>query len=140
MKKFIAAAVAMLLFAGVLFGQTLEKGGVIALHRTEVTLAPGVSLDQYLDFYEEQLMPEAEKVFPGTKYLILKGIGENNQHQLATFYYYENLEVFRTYWNDDGTATEKGAAAMATLQPLLEKWNELGTYTQVPGDWLIMDR
>lgn len=27
---------------------------------------------------------------------------------------------------------------MAKLQPLLEEMNKLGTYSQVPGDWLIM--
>lgn len=140
MKKFIAAGVALLLFAGVLFGQTLEKGGVIALHRLEVTLAPGVSLDQYLDFMEKQIMPEAKKIFPEATYLFLKGIGENNQNQIGTFYYWESLEGFRTYWNDDGTPTEKGAAGMAKLQPLFEKLNALGTNTMVPGDWLILDR
>ena len=110
------------------------------MHRMELTLADGVSLDQYLDFWETKLMPEAKKVFPEASYLVLKGIGENNQHQIGTFYYYESLEAFRKYWNDDGTATEEGAAGMAKLQPLMEKMNEMGTFTLFPGDWLILDR
>jgi len=139
MKKLIIA-VAFILFAGVAFGQTPKKGGVIALHRMEVTLAPGVSFDQYLDFWTDKVIPEGKKIFSGVTTKILKGIGENNQHQYAQFYYWESLEAFRTYWNDDGTPTEKGAAGMAKMQPILEELNKLGTYTQVPGDWLILNK
>ncbi len=137
MKK-ILIAVAIVLVTGVAFGQTLKKGGVIALHRVEVTLAPGVSIDQFQEFFTDNIISEGEKLFPGMTFLHLKGIGENNQHQYANFYHWETLEAFHVYWNDGGTPTEKGAAAMAKLQPLLEKLNKLGTYTQVPGDWLIM--
>jgi len=131
---------ALLLFAGLTFGQTLEKGGVLALHHNQITLATGVTIDQYFDFYVDNIVPEMLKVFPGIEYKVLKGIGENNKHEYALLYYSESLEVFRTYWNDDGTPTEKGAAAMGTLQPLIEKWGALGETIQVPGDWLILDK
>ncbi|MCK4992579.1 MAG: hypothetical protein KAS29_18905, partial [Bacteroidales bacterium] len=135
MKKTIIA-LAIILFAGVAFGQTLKEGGVLALHHHQVTLATGVTIDQYFDFLQDSIIAEMQKVFPKTPSKILKGIGENNQHEYGLLYYWESLELFRTYWNADGTPTEKGAAAMAQLQPLIEKLNTLGTYTQVPGDWL----
>lgn len=138
MKKLIIA-VAIILVAGVAFGQTLKKGGVLALHHHQVTLAPGVTIDQYFDFYVDKIVPEMKKVFPGTTGQILKGIGVNNQHEYALLYYWESLELFRVYWNSDGTPTEKGAAGMAKLQPLFEKMNKLGESTQVPGDWIILD-
>jgi hypothetical protein len=132
---------ALLLFAGIAFGQTLEKGGVVALHHHQVTLAAGVTIDQYIDFIVNSIMPEMQKVFPERlSYKILKGIGVNNQHEYGLLYYWESLEVFRSYWNDDGTPTEKGAAGMAQVQPLIEKLNTLGESTQVPGDWLILDK
>ena len=137
MKKLIIA-VAIVLLTGVAFGQTLKKGGVIALHRIELTLAPGVSIDQFQEFFLDNIVPEMGKLMPGATFLHLKGIGENNQHQYANFFYWESLETFHIYWNDGGTPTEKGAAAIAKMQPLLEKLQKLGTYTQVPGDWLIL--
>lgn len=137
MKKLIIA-VAFILFAGVAFGQTLKKGGVVALHSYTISLAPGVTMEEYLDFWESSILPELNKVFPIKKARILKGIGVNNQDAFATLNYWESLEVFRTYWNDDGTPTEKGAAAMGTLQPIIEKMNKMGEYTQTPGDWLIL--
>ena len=139
MKRLVITFAAILI-AGFAFGQTLEKGGVLALHHHQVTLAPGVTIDQYFDFMVDKIWPEMEKVFPNTTAKILQGIGENNKHEYGMLYYTESLEVFRTYWNDDGTPTEKGAAAMAQLQPLMEELNKLGTNTQVPGDWLILDR
>jgi len=140
MKKTIFA-LAFVLFAGVAFGQTLEKGGVLALHHYQITLAPGVTIDQYFDFMTDKLMPEMQKAFQSKiSSKILKGIGENNQHEYAILSYWESLEGFRTYWNDDDTPTEKGAAAMAKVQPLIEKLNAMGTYTMVPGDWLILDK
>lgn len=137
MKKLLVIT-ALVLFAGMAFGQTLTKGGVVSLHRMEVTLNPGVSMEKYLDFWVNKLLPEAEKVFPEIKAQILKGIRTDNKNQFAGYYCYESLEAFRKYWNEDGTPTEKGAAAMAKLQPLIDESNKLGTYTQTPGDWVII--
>ena len=141
MKKFLVAAAAMLLFAGVAFGQTIKEGGVLALHHYQITLATGVTMDQYFDFMTDKLLPEMQKAFQSKlPSKILKGIGENNQHEYAMLSYWESLEAFRTYWNDDGTPTEKGAAAMAKVQALIEKLNTMGTATMVPGDWLILEK
>lgn len=140
MKKFLVTAAAMLLFAGFLFGQTIKQGGVLALHHYQITFTPGVTVDQYLDFMTDKVLPEMQKAFQAKlPSKVLKGIGVNNQHEYAILSYWESLEVFRTYWNDDGTPTEKGAAAMAKVQPLIEKLNTMGTYTMVPGDWLVLD-
>ena len=49
MKKLIIA-VAFILFAGVAFGQTLQKGSVLALRTDAPTLNPGVTMDQYEEF------------------------------------------------------------------------------------------
>jgi hypothetical protein len=137
MRKLLVIT-ALLLFAGISFGQTLKKGGVVSLHPMEVTLNPGVSIDQYLDFWVNKLLPEAEKVFPEMTAQILKGIRTDNKTDFAGYYRYESLEAFLKYWNEDGTPTEKGAAAMAKLQPLIDEANNLGTYTQTPGDWVII--
>lgn len=137
MKKLIIA-LAIILCAGVAFGQHLEEGVVIALHRMEVTLNPGVSIDQYLGFWETKIGPEAEKAFPEITTHILKGIGVDNTHEYAGLYLYESMDALRKYWNEDGTPTEKGAAAMAKLQPLLEELSKLGTYTQTPSDWVVL--
>ena len=45
MKKLLIVT-AFLQFAGIAFGQTLKKGGVIAIHKMDVTLAAGVTLEQ----------------------------------------------------------------------------------------------
>lgn len=139
MKRVLIAS-AFILFAGFSFGQTIHKGGVLALHHHQVTLSEGVSIDQYNDFMSNKVVPAMQKAFHAkqpTK--ILQGIGVNNKHEYATLTYWESLEVFRSYWNEDGTSTEKGSEAMAKVQPLIDELNKLGTFTMVPGDWLILD-
>ncbi len=41
------------------------------------------------------------------------------------------------YWNDDGSATDKGAAAAAKVQPTIDEMVKLGTYSSVITDWVI---
>lgn len=137
MKK-LTIALAFILFTGVAFGQTLQKGEVVAFHRYELTLNAGVSIDQYMDFWENKIIPQAEKVFSGLKAHMLKGIGVDNTHEYAGLYVYESMDVLRKYWNEEGFPTEKGAEAMAKLQPLLDELSKLGTYTQTPSDWVII--
>jgi hypothetical protein len=97
-------------------------------------------MDQYNDFVANKVIPAMQKAFHVKQPAkILQGIGVNNKHEYAMLMYWESLEAFRSYWNEDGTPTEKGTEAMAKVQPLIDELNKLGTYAQVPGDWLILD-
>ena len=121
MKRLLFAS-AFILFAGFALGQTLEKGSVLALHHHQVNLAEGVTMDQYNDFLADKILPVMQKAFHAKQpAMILQGIGENNKHEYAMLIYWGSLENFHTYWNDGGTPTEKGAEAMAKVQPLLDE-------------------
>ncbi len=41
---------ALVLLAGITFGQTLKKGVILGVHHMTITLEPDVTMDQYLDF------------------------------------------------------------------------------------------
>ncbi len=71
---------ALLLFAGTAFGQTLHKGGMIAVHETTLTLQPDVTMDQYLDFLTNKWYPEINKLLKGATIFGLAGdCGENER-------------------------------------------------------------
>ncbi len=72
MKKLIIAA-AFLLFTCVAYGQTVQKGSVVGVHTSTVTLNSGVTLDQYMDYFTNRFIPEFEKNFPGIKLFLVKG-------------------------------------------------------------------
>lgn len=105
-----------------------------------ITLKPGVTMDQYLDFTINTLIPEFEKNFPGVKaYIMQGGSGDNtNDTDYASLYYFESAEVFSKYFHVDGNFNEGGFAAMAKLESTLEKLEELVTEEREEYGWMIL--
>ena len=65
MRKLLVIT-ALLLFAGIAFGQTLQKGNLIGVHVITFDLKPGVTVDQVIDFFDEKNKPaweNANKMF-----------------------------------------------------------------------------
>ena len=136
MKKLVIAA-ALFLFAGLAFGQTMQKGSVIGLHTSVVTLNSGVTLDQYMDFLNNKMIPEFEKHYPGLNVYIVKGLNREVKDEYAFIIFAESKKIYNTYWNDDGSKTDKAVAASEKQQPLVEEMNQLATSTSVITDWVI---
>jgi hypothetical protein len=44
----------------------------------------------------------------------------------------------RKYWNEDGTPTGKGAAAMLSYGPLMSELAKFGELTYTAKDWIII--
>ena len=136
MKKLVIIT-ALVLFAGVAFGQTIKKGGAIGIHAWTLKLNPDVTMNQFLELWENTAVPAMKKAIPEQTPFLLKGIGANNKFEYAGLYYYNSIEDFRKYWKEDGP-TEKGAAVMQTYGPLLEEISKLGEFTYTAKDWIII--
>lgn len=50
-----------------LSAQTLKKGSVVAMSTFTVTLKPNVTMDQFIDFYNNKYIPANDKAYPGTR-------------------------------------------------------------------------
>ena len=137
MKKLVIIT-ALVLFAGVAFGQTFKKGGTIGIHEWTLKLNPDVTMNQFLELWENTAVPAMKKIIPEQTPFLLKGIGANNKFEYAGLYYYNSIEDVRKYWKEDGTPTEKGAAAMVSYGPLLEEISKLGEFTYTVKDWIII--
>ena len=138
MKKLLFAA-ALLLFAGLSYAQTMNGGGVVMIHELKHSMEND-ALKNFISDYDEKITPLVLGQFPDVKlFKWVKGIGADNKGSLAVLIYYESLEDFRKYYNEDGSPTEKGAAAygaiMPTFQELLEKYGEI---TFGIRDWYII--
>ncbi len=125
MKKLIIAA-AFILLTGVTFSQTLKKGCFLGVQALTITLAPGVTMEQYLDFTMNTFIPEAEKAFPGMKAFVMAGgivigNGEEVKEEYSIIYYFESEEVASRYFDDGGNFTDAGTAAIEKLGPTIEK-------------------
>jgi len=136
MKKLVIIT-ALVLFAGVAFGQTIKEGGAIGIHEWTLKLNPDVTMNQFLELWENTAVPAMKKIIPEQTPFLLKGIGANNKFEYAGLYYYNSIEDYKKYWGEDGP-TEKGAAAMVSYGPLMEEISKLGEFTYTAKDWIII--
>ena len=79
-----------------------------------------------------------KKAIPEQTPFLMKGIGAENNDKYASLYFFNSLEDIRKYWNEDGTPTEKGGAAMLIYGPLFEELSKLGEFTYTAKDWIII--
>jgi len=136
MKKLIIAA-AFILFTGVAFGQTLNKGSLLGVHNVTVTLNSGITMDQYIEFTTDKMIPAVEKNFAGVKFFVMKGVRGENENGIAFLWFFKTVKDRDIYFTAEGGLTEKGMAAQVNLQPLIEEGSKLGSYTTTHTDWII---
>jgi len=128
---------ALLLFAGIAFGQTLQKGSFLGLHHATVTLNEGVTMEEFVDFNINKMIPAVEKSFEGLKMFLLKGDRGEKANEIAFLWFFDSLKDRDVYFTPDGQLTEKGLAAQEKLQPLMEEGEKLGSYTTTYTDWEV---
>ena len=118
MRKLLVITI-LLLFVGVAIGQSLKKGNLIGVHVITVELKPGVTMEEYVKFFNEKYIPEAEKAFEGINLFIMKGIRGVNKDSFGFLYHAKDEETRNLYNNDDGSLTE-------LANKLLEQVNQCG--------------
>ena len=136
-KLFVLTA--LLLFAGFAFGQSLQKGAVLAIRNSnELVLKPNVSMNQYLDVMMNKWAPEMQKLFPGTKMIILKGNRGTMANGYAWVWYFESEAVRAKYFTPEGGLVDEslGVKMQEANKILYEYAIDLGfeDYT----DWIVL--
>ena len=71
-KKLLMITVAALLSPGFCHAQGLEPGNLIGVHVVTVTLNANATMDDFINFYVREVLPEYEKNWPGLKGYLLK--------------------------------------------------------------------
>ena len=136
MKKLILIA-AVILMAGITYGQGLQKGNLIGTHVVTVSLMPGVTMEKFMDFYKTKVIPEIEKNVPNMKGYIVKGIRGENKDSFGEIFVFKSSQERDKYYNADGSDTELGKSVNAKLKPVLDELGKLGTYTTKYTDWIV---
>ncbi len=136
MRKLLVIT-ALFLFAGIAFGQTLQKGNLIGLHVMSVELKPGATMDQFIDFFNEKVKPEWEKMENGMTVFIIKGIRGENMNEFGMLVQYKDEATRNKSFNPDGSYSEYGNKSMENMAPILTEMEKLGTWTPKYTDWII---
>jgi hypothetical protein len=137
MKKLVLIA-AVILMAGITYGQSLQKGNLVGTHVITVSLKPGVTMEKFIEFFSAKLIPEVEKNYPGWKAYIVKGIRGENNNSFGLIYVIKSEKDRDKYYNADGSASELGKSVTEKLQPVLDEAAKLGTFTTKYTDWVIL--
>ena len=137
MKKLILIA-AVILMAGITYGQGLQKGNLIGTHVVTVSLMPGVTMEKFMDFYKTIVIPEIEKNVPNMKGYIVKGIRGENKDSFGEIFVFKSSQERDKYYNADGSDTELGKSVNAKVKPVLDEAAKLGTITTMYTDWVIL--
>jgi hypothetical protein len=136
MKKFTLITLLML-FVGMLYGQSIIKGNLICTKTMTVTLKDGVTMDKFIKFLNSKYKPEVEKNMPGCKVYTVKAIKGENADSYGLIMVFKNEKERSKYFNPDGTSTKVGKGVEEKLKKVTEELEKLGTYTTKYTDWVV---
>jgi len=137
MKKLLVIT-ALLLFAGIAFGQTLQKGNLIGVHVWSIELKPGATMDQFIDFFNKEVKPEWEKADEGLKIFIMKGIRGENVNEIGMLFQFKDEAARNKSYNADGSISEYGLKVQEKMAPIVVEGEKIGTWTRKYTDWLVL--
>lgn len=137
MKKLILIS-ALFLLTGIIFGQVLPKGTIIGTHTLTVTLKPGVTLDQYIEFLKNKLIPEVNKNDPNWQIYVVKSINGNFKNSFGLIHVIKSEQDWVKYVTVGKGSTELGKIWAEKVRPVREELEKLGTYTSQYTDWLVL--
>jgi hypothetical protein len=134
-KLFLIAAV--ILIAGITYGQSLQKGNLVGTHTITVSLKPGVTMEKYTDFFKTKVIPEMEKNMPNWKFYLVKGLRGENINSFGFIIIVKSVQDRDKYYNADGSDNELGKSTNVKFKPVTDELEKLGTYTSKYTDWIV---
>ena len=137
MRKLLVIT-ALLLFAGIAFGQTLNKGNLIGVHVLSVEFKQGATMDQFIDFFNEKTKPAWEKTHEGMKIFIMKGIRGELMNEVGLIVQFTDEAARDKSYNADGSMTEFGEKVQEKMAPIFTEMEKIGTWSSKYTDWLVL--
>ena len=139
-KLFIITA--LLLFAGIAFGQTLNKGSIIAVHNYDIIFQPDVTFNQFFEFMEETYIPKFEKAFPGTTLVSLMGDRGALVNKYGGMIIFDSIELRDKYYpiaDEEGEGTGWNEEQQKIVQMLNEGRSKFViSFERTYTDWKIL--
>jgi len=106
MKKLLVL-IAFILFSGITFSQTLQKGNLVGVHVLNVTLQPDVTIDQFKDVMINKVIPTREKAFNNdVEIYLLEGIRGEANNQIGMIFLFKSEEVRDKWYIAEGQIRE----------------------------------
>ena len=137
MRKLLIAS-ALLLFAGIASGQTLQKGNAVVIQVLNVDLKSDVTIDQWKEFFISKVIPELEKHYTGAKAYLTEGIQGEHKNSLGLIVVFKTKKERDKFFNEDDSRTELGKTVAENFSTVGEELAKMGTYTFTYSVWMIL--
>jgi hypothetical protein len=118
--------------------QGLQKGNLFGVHTITVDLKPGVTIEQFRDFFVGKVLPEYEKQWVGLRGYLVKSFKVKNQ--FAIVWLFESEAARNRYFTPDDKPNALEKAAYEGVKPIEEALKQFGTYTVKytdADDWVV---
>jgi len=126
MKK-LSVIAALLLFSGLAFGQSLQKGNLVGVHHYTLTPKEGYTLKQVIEFYVEDYCTAYSKAFPGIEVYFTEVNRGEFKGQFGMIFLCESKKVRDKYWPDKDVSSDLAEAGYTKMQPVWDKLGEMVT-------------
>lgn len=136
MKKLIILP-ALLLIAGLTYGQTLPKGSIASIHVIDISLNPDATMNQFLDAFTKNFLDAVEENTEGMKALLLKWDRGENENSYAYAWIFESAEARAKYFPEPDQATEAWNEVIQKVQSSIAEVIILGNWSEVYTDWVV---
>ncbi len=117
--------------------KAFQKGGSFGYHRLTVSLAPEVTMDQFMGFWTEKFIPEFVKLMEGLEVLIMKPFGETLENRFVYVNYFRSESSRDRYWPEPDIPSDRTNAALEEMRPIMFDLVQLGTWEDDYGVWIV---
>jgi hypothetical protein len=132
-------ALSLFLLTGATYAQEVKKGTLVGVHTfDDVKLAPGVTMEQFVNAFNTKMIPAMEKTHSGWKWFPIKRIRGEKSALYGVMAVIPSVKERDKYYNADGSANELEKAAQKITEPVWKEVEKLGTIpTDRYIDWLV---
>ena len=118
---------------------TLAKGNMLGFHvLTGISLKPGVTMEQAVEFLTKTYIPEVNKISPEIKLVALKGLRGAEKDKTGLAYYFVSDDVRNRFWEAEGTLSSAGEEYFKKFDALNAEAGKLYTIeSTVYTDWVV---
>jgi hypothetical protein len=119
--------------------QSLHRDNLLGIHPMEVKLNAGVTLDEFADFFNSDILPKYEKHWLGLKAYVVKSVRGEYPGKLAVIWVFATEPTRHHYFNADGTPNQLELDNFEKVKPIEEELKKrFGTYTiSYKDDWVV---
>ena len=117
--------------------QAISKGGLIGFHNLNVTLNKGYTMEDFLNFFKNEVVPAYNAAYMGARVHLVKGSKGKDVNAIGMIWIFESEDFLSKLWNEDGTSTELNSKINDQLIEVNEGLSKIGSWTSEFSDWIV---